>query len=214
MADHLIAKLNKLATAARKQGHHPLALAAAAVAAQSDDLDLRINLVGALHECGKLRNVLEPFWRAWRSDQAVWLARAAERLQSGDADYWAVASLLGTSLEAAVAEFAARGLTIACVRHAGAPFSPLLKVVTLAPARQHGERLWAPVIELGEDPKRSEIVDAVRCRAVIFKSQEQIGSHVVGAGNASNYLRAALPHGAWRSVSLEYSLQREEVAPT
>src|SRR5262245_28949565 len=94
-------RLQDLQSKAAKDGRWPLAAAAAASLADESSLDNQINVVGAMHESGMLRNQIAPFWQTWRKSEGAWTARCLERLQRGDRDYWALASLLGVNIKAA-----------------------------------------------------------------------------------------------------------------
>lgn len=104
MEDKLITKLHKLRRSAEEKGNFVVSAAATQLIEAPSSLDYRINLVGALHEIGALRNMLAPYWTEFRSDEAAWANRCVARLISHDHDYWAVAALLGLSYQAIVSE--------------------------------------------------------------------------------------------------------------
>jgi hypothetical protein len=212
MATKTTKRLEELHTKAVENGHWPLAAAAQAVQANESNLDYQINVIGAIHEVGQLRNRLEPFWQLWRTDSTAWASRCVERLRSSDRDYWAVAALLGIDIRQVWPVFKKAGYSIMSVRAC----PPLVKALThfavLSFAKDSSD-LWAPVFELGWDAKSGEITDAARWRAIMLDTLTSKDGSYVGKGSGSNFVRAALPHGSWRVVSADFDLVEEAVLP-
>jgi hypothetical protein len=207
-------RLAELLKKATTDGQWPLAAAAQQALAQESNLDFQINVVGALHEAGSLRNRMEPYWQVWRKDESAWTRRCVERLQSSDRDYWAVAALLGVDICKAWPVFKAAGYVVKSVRAVPPLVTPPTHFLTLALAKPGGsDRIWAPAFELGWDTKTGEITDAARWRAILFDETSKSGASIIGKGSGSNFLRAALPHGSWRVASMEVDLVPEAVIP-
>jgi hypothetical protein len=185
-------------------GHWVVVATAEAVSRDETSLDRRLNLVGALHEVGALRNRLTPLWKVWRSDPGPWSARALERLVAGDHDYWAVASLLGLDIRDVRAQFEPTGFRVQAVRTAAAGGGSL-HVASLC-AGGWDSQLWTGVVELGWTARSGEIVDVARWRAVHFRELSRSDDNATGTGSGMQFLRAALPHGSWRAVTAPFDL--------
>lgn len=209
----ITAKLLKLAATAQKDGHFPVALAAQACAAAPDQLDHQLNLIGALHEMHKLPNSLVPYWQAFRRNESAWIDRVVVRLRDHDADYWALASLLGVSAKTCFQVLAKHGYAQASLRWAERHKGPKIHIAVWAPEADLKSDLWAPVFELGFDPKSFAVLDAARLRAVHFDKLKRVDGNAVGKGSGSNFMRAELPHGSWRMVSSDFELEAESLLP-
>src|SRR5436190_7230063 len=109
-------RLQDLQSKSAQDGRWPVAAAAAVALADETSLDNQINVVGALHESGMLRNQVAPFWQAWRKSEPAWAARCLERLAHGDRDYWALAALLGISIKQTHSTFNQAGYQVTSVR--------------------------------------------------------------------------------------------------
>jgi len=204
-------RLETLRTKSIAEGQWPVAAAACAALADESNLDHQINVVGALHESGALRNRIDPFWKAWRTDPAPWTARCVERMRKdGDRDYWAVAALLGLDIRAVWPVCKKAGYRLMSVR----AVPPLTNLLThyASLAIDHDD-VWCPAIELGWEAKSGVIVDAARWRAIIFDEMSKKNGSVVGKGTGSYFLRAALPQGSWRVENMDFELVPEAVIP-
>lgn len=149
-----------------------------------------------------MRTVIRPFWDAWRQDPQAWALRCVERLEKGDHDFWAVAALLG--LQATVIH-SLSSLTLMAIREVDA-FDGTMHIATMA-RHDRPNNLWAPVLELGWNCKTNEIVDAARWRAVLSKDGDVRRDLAKGfEGTGTQLLRATLPTGAWRMMSMEFVL--------
>ena len=204
MVTGVASRLKRLSMSARAAGAFSLAAAAAAAECDAEDLDNQINLVGALHEVGKLRNSLEPFWREWRADEQRWINRALSRLRNGDHDYWALASLLGCTSTGCIAGVTELGLSVRSRRFYQRYDLPDVHVAVVS--GPHSERVWAPVLEIGYDSASGEVVDVARFRAVAWDRLDESGGNAVGHGSGSYFSRAVLPHGSWRMVNAAFDL--------
>ena len=203
----ITSRLSKLEKAASESGAFALAAAAAVAKNDPDNLDHQLDVIGALHEVGKLRNSMEPYWREWRKNERPWVDRALARLVAGDRDYWALASLLGCSSAVCVEAAASLGLGLQCIRFYERLDLPPVHVAVLA--RPSGDRIWAPVLEIGCDSESQEVVDVARFRAVFWDRLERIDHGPVGKGSGSNFMRAVLPHGSWRMVTADFGLEAD-----
>jgi hypothetical protein len=203
----IASQLKKLSESSRAAGLFSLAAAAAATQTDPDDLDNQINLVGALHEVGKLRNSLEPYWRAWRTHESPWIERALARLRERDHDYWALASLLGCKSTKCIAGLSQLGLSVRALRFYQRYDLPDVHLAVVA--RPKTDRIWAPVFEIGHDSASGEVVDVARFRAVSWERLEETDGAAIGHGSGSYFLRAVLPNGSWRMVSAPFDLTPE-----
>jgi hypothetical protein len=215
-------RLQDLQTSAAQQNHWPLATAAAAALVDESNLDNQINVVGAMHESGMLRNQLAPFWKDWRKSEPAWVARCLERLARGDRDYWALAALLGISIKQAGPIFKQAGYQVTSVRSCDSFGKSKTHIAVLTkPSRSavglgdddDGGAIWAPVLEIGWDSKSGEVIEAGRWRAIIVEKIEKVGSSTVGEGHGTHFMRAVLPHGSWRVENAAFEIAKEALVP-
>lgn len=215
MAIKTTKRLEELQKKAAADGHWPLAAAARIALGDEGTLDHQLNVVGAIHEVGQLRNRLEPFWQCWRTDPAAWSGRCLERLRKADHDYWGLAALLGMDIRSVWPMLKQAGYSIMSIRacselnRANTHFA-VFSITNNSPGL---DRIWAPVLELGWDLKSGEILDVARFRAILFDTLEKADGSFIGKGNGTNFLRAALPQGAWRVVSAPFELIKEALIP-
>jgi hypothetical protein len=108
----LNSRLRKLRDEARTKNRFSIAAAASDLLEDTDDLDRRINLLGAMQSEGLLRNSLAPYWRELRDDETAWARACLARLvaRDRDHDFWAVAALLGCRVDSVLEPVAAVGL--------------------------------------------------------------------------------------------------------
>lgn len=193
-------KLKPLLKKSVEKGHWQVVATATALMSDEESLDARINLVGSLHEVGLLSNSLEPYWSAWRSsaeDELMWIGRCLDRLASADADYWALAGLLGVRLQPLRECLAARRYKLLNVRFAESHKDGRWQIGTFC-LKYNPEisRTISPVLELGWS--EGALSEAGRWRAVILDEQRQLPDGLVGRGSGSYFMRAKLPYGCWR----------------
>ncbi len=196
----ITAKLKPLLKKSVEKGHWQVVATATALMSDEESLDARINLVGSLHEVGLLSNSLEPYWSAWRSsaeDELMWIGRCLDRLASADADYWALAGLLGVRLQPLRECLAARRYKLLNVRFAESHKDGRWQIGTFC-LKYNPEisRTISPVLELGWS--EGALSEAGRWRAVILDEQRQLPDGLVGRGSGSYFMRAKLPYGCWR----------------
>ena len=196
----ITAKLKPLLKKSVEKGHWQVVATATALMSDEESLDARINLVGSLHEVGLLSNSLEPYWSAWRSsaeDELMWIGRCLDRLASADADYWALAGLLGVRLQPLRECLAARRYKLLNVRFAESHKDGRWQIGTFC-LKYNPEisRTISPVLELGWS--EGALSEAGRWRAVILDEQRQPPDGLVGRGSGSYFMRAKLPYGCWR----------------
>ena len=210
-------RLQDLQSKSAQDGRWPVAAAAAVALADEASLDNQINVVGALHESGMLRNQVAPFWQAWRKSEPAWAARCLERLARGDRDYWALAALLGISIKQTHSTFNQAGYQVTSVRSCPAFGKPATQIAVLTrpsqptPGGGVGNQVWAPVLEIGGDLQSGEVVDVGRWRAIIIEKFEKVGGSMLGEGQGTYFMRAVLPHGSWRVESAKFEIARESV---
>ncbi len=193
-------KLKPLLKKSVEKGHWQVVATATALMSDEESLDARINLVGSLHEVGLLSNSLEPYWSAWRSsaeDELMWIGRCLDRLASADADYWALAGLLGVRLQPLRECLAARRYKLLNVRFAESHKDGRWQIGTFClNYNPEISRTILPVLELGWS--EGALSEAGRWRAVILDEQRQLPDGLVGRGSGSYFMRAKLPYGCWR----------------
>ncbi len=211
MPDCVTSRLRALAKKASGAGLFALSAAADQALAAPEDVDRRINVVGAMHEVGMLRNSLGPLWTLLRPDERAWSRRCMQRLKDKDYDYWAVAALLGCGALGVLKEAVAAGFTAWSSRYYERYDHPRVHVANLSRRVEGGVR--APVLELGWDSQSCELVDCSRYRAVLMESSRVVKGSVVGKGSFSCGLTAKLPHGSWRVHGDAFRLEPEWVVP-
>lgn len=214
MANDVSAKVKKLVRSAQEKGQFGVEAAAARYLDDTQSLDYQINLVGALHEVGSLKNVLAPYWQAFRGDVDAWSQRCIARLQGSDHDGWALAALLNLPYAPVLAAARTAGFQVLAMRQAQRWDKPALHIATLAlPAKVGLDRMLVPLLELGWDAKSGELADCVRARAVLLDQQASHQGSLTGKGEMAYFCRAALPHGVWRSVSAPFEIGKDEILP-
>lgn len=206
-------RLRALHSKAAENGHWPLMCALTVALGDESTIDHRINVIGAMHEVGLLRNSMQPLWAGWRTDAAAkaWADRCIERLLVSDHDYWALTGLLGLPLMVVRAALTQSQFSLLSVRFAKPLKGNELHIATLS--RTRSDRVIAPVLEVGWDTATGEVQDMSRWRAVILEQHADHGGNLVGHGNGSYFIRATLPHGGWRIVADEFRLQADWCVP-
>lgn len=206
-------KLSKLAAESADKGRWALA-AAATRTSISDTVDDHINVLGAMHEVGLLKNSLAPFAKIWRDDASAFTAACVTRLDKGDADYWALAALLGMHISDVAPEFIRAGFELQAITRIPAFKDPELHVATLARRQASSPEVLTTPIDLGWNAKTGELLDVSRWRAVILDEYAQGAPRLSGSGFGSYYMRAKLPFGCWRVLHDKFSLSADAaVAP-
>jgi hypothetical protein len=202
-------KLTQLATKAAEKGQWALA-AAATHAMNNDTVNDHINVLGAMHEVGLLKNSFAPFTKVWReSDTAAFTASCVQRLITGDADYWALAALLGLNISDVAPVFINAGFELLAIYRIAAFKDPELHVAALARRNAVMPETLAPLIELGWNAKTGELHDVNRWRAVILETLVGAAPKLTGYGFGSYFMRAKLPHGCWRILDDNFKLNSE-----
>lgn len=206
-------KLSKLAEESADKGRWALS-AAATRASISDTVDDHINVLGAMHEVGLLKNSLAPFARIWRSNPSAFAAACVMRLDKGDADYWALAALLGMRISDVAPEFIRMGFELLTITRVPAFKDPELHVATLARRQAGSPEVLTSPIDLGWNAKTGELLDVSRWRAVVLDDHASAAPQLSGSGFGSYYMRAKLPFGCWRLLHDKFSLNAEAaIAP-
>lgn len=202
-------KLTKLEVKARTDGKFAVAAAATDLINNIDSLDCQINLVGSMHEVGYLQNSLAPYWKEFRSDEPAWIGRCLSRLLTSDSDYWAAASLLGCNGSEVIAQAKALGFTSIAVWRYSRFDRPDVHVNTLFKGRTGS--VLNPLVEVGFDSESGSVVDFSRARALALNEERwQIGNPIE-QGSLSYFMRATLPHGAWRMQNSEFQIRQESL---
>ena len=213
----IAAKLKTLQKKSAEKGHWQVVSTASALMLDETSLDARINLVGSLHEVGLLSNSLEPYWSVWRlnhDDELMWIGRCLDRLHSSDADYWALAGLLGVGVQPLRECLASRGYKLLNVRFADSYKDGRWQIGTFCLKHNPNpeiSRAISPVLELGWSD--GCVSEAGRWRAVILDEQRQLANGLVGRGSGSYFMRAKLPYGCWRIHHENLEMKDEWLVP-
>lgn len=205
-------KLSKLAAESADKGRWALA-AAATRASTSDTVDDHINVLGAMHEVGLLKNSMAPFAKVWRADPAAFAAACVKRLDNGDADYWALAALLGLGIAEVAPVFIAAGFELLAVTRVPAFKDPELHVATLARRQAASPEVLTSPIDLGWHARTGELLDVSRWRAIVLEEHAGAAPQLSGSGFGSCYMRAKLPFGCWRLLHDKFSLDADAAVP-
>jgi hypothetical protein len=198
-------KLIKLAEESADKGRWALA-AAATRASVNDTVDDHINVLGAMHEVGLLKNSLAPFAKVWRADASAFAAACATRLDKGDADYWALAALLGMGVADVAPVFIGMGFELLAITRIPAFKDPELHVATLARRQAASPEVLTAPVDLGWNAKTGELLDVSRWRAIVLEEHTGAPPQLSGSGFGSYYMRAKLPFGCWRLLHDKFSL--------
>lgn len=205
-------KLSKLAAESADKGRWALA-AAATRASTSDTVDDHINVLGAMHEVGLLKNSLAPFAKIWRADTAAFAAACVARLDKGDADYWALAALLGLNVADVAPVLVGAGFELLAVTRVPAFKDPELHLATLARRQAASPEVLTSPIDLGWNAKTGELLDVSRWRAIVLEECAGVAPQLSGSGFGSYYMRAKLPFGCWRLLHDKFSLDADAAVP-
>ena len=206
-------KLTQLAEKATEKGHWALT-AAITQALGNNTVNEHINVLGAMHEVGLLKNSFSPFIKAWRDgNENTFIAACVQRLISGDADYWALAALLGLNISDVAPIFINSGFELLATYRIAAFKDPELHVAVIAQRKAVMPETLAPLIELGWNAKTGELYDVNRWRAVILETLQGTAPQLSGQGFGSYYMRAKLPHGCWRILDDNFKLNSEIAVP-
>ena len=195
-------KLKNLESKAKSKGEFALCTAAAYLSRDLSDIDARINLLGALHECGYLQNSLKPYRKELGTDSPEWTQRCLQRLANGDRDYWALAALLCGEGEKCVQT----ALNSGYQRLANWSYDHFklgrVNVVTLY--RQAMDSVLSGILEIGYAAKSGECVDVGRSRALSIDKQDS--KCIEGILHLT--MQAKLPYGAWRTESAKFYIDK------
>jgi hypothetical protein len=215
MSAALVKRLSALRISSLAKGYFVADAAAAQLIETPTSIDAQINLIGALHEVGQLKNSLTPYWKLFRTDEAAWAQRCIARLLKGDHDYWAVAALLGCKAKAAIAQAKKLGFVVVAVRAYDRWDLPNVHVASMAiPSVPADSTILAPFLELGWDIKTEELVDCMRARAVLLdEAPETVKGSIVATGSMSYVLRCELPYGSWRAMQLPFVIEASSIVP-
>lgn len=206
-------KLLDLQKKSKAKGNWQVEVAVAALLLNQDNLDARINLIGAMHEVGLLSNSMSPYWADWRpnsKEAEAWASRCVERLQTCDADYWAVAGLLELPLDSVKNALASCKYKLLAIRFADSIKEGRWHIASFC--GKHQDRVIAPIIEIGWSSEHT-VNEASRWRAVILEEQAMASGSLIGRGFGSYFMRAKLPYGCWRIHEETFELKKEWIVP-
>jgi hypothetical protein len=172
--------------------------------------------VGALHEVGYLQNSLSPYWKAFRTNEPIWVERCLSRLVATDYDYWALAALLGCNGANIIEMSLGMGFKSAALRFYQRYDKPDVHVNTLY--RETTGKMLHPVLEIGYGVKDKTAVDVGRARALALALDNENWNpgEFVGDGWLALSLQAKLPYGSWRTANAKFEMKEEwlvQVAP-
>ena len=128
---------------------------------------------------------------------------------SADADYWALAALLGCDGQAVLAQARHLGFTALATQRQQRYDKPDLQLQTLF--LSHTGRVLHPLLEVGHDSKTEAVVDIARARSLVLHNEHWQPGQLAGAGSLSSFMRATLPHGAWRLRTCEFQLEENQL---
>lgn len=206
-------KLAQLTAKATEKGQWALVAALTRAMEHEESVTDHINVLGAMHEVGLLRNSMAPLSKIWRDGKPEFVAVCVERLATGDADYWALAALLGLPIAEVAPVFLTAGFELQAITRVAAFKDPELHLARLAIRDTVSPTTLAPVVELGWNSKTGELLDVSRWRAVILRNQAGAPPHLWGNGSGSYYMRGKLPFGCWRVLHDEFTLQESDLVP-
>ena len=207
----LESKLSKLEEKTRAKGLYAVSAAATDLLADVQDIDRQINLTGALHETGHLKNSLAPYWKEFRANEPLWIGRCLSRLLAADHDYWALAGLLGCNGPSVIEIAAGMGFKSLARWFYERYDAPDIHVNTLY-LNAIGNVLH-PIFEIGCDSKDLTVTDTGRARALTLDNEDWGPGKVAGNGWLAMSMQAKLPHGAWRSVSVRFEVGEDQRLP-
>jgi hypothetical protein len=173
--------------------HHLLQVVLREYIAAPEDLNVRISLVGAMHQAGWLRNQIEPYLGDWNVDQSVWVRRGLQRH---------IASFGGDPLVNAALLFASPEVFFSV---ASELFPRLVYADTL-----HAEKVGLCVILSAEwNAPHSDRNFAHRCVEAAWTAHDQrfVEMHyakVISGSEKTEYLAGACSYSSWSTAHLPY----------
>jgi hypothetical protein len=182
--------LKKLETS---DAHHLLQVVLRAYIAAPEDLNVRVSLVGAMHQAGWLRNQIEPYLVEWNIDEPAWTRRCLQRH---------IASFGGDPLVNAALLFIPPKAFFSV---AGELFPKLVFADTL-----HGEIEGYRVILAAEwNAPHSDRNFAHRCVEAAWTTSDQrfVEMHyakVISGSEKTEYLAGACNYSSWSTARLPY----------
>jgi hypothetical protein len=187
-----------------KKNQWPLAAAAYHALNEPESLDCAINLVGAMHEVGLLANSKASVLRAWTHEQEAWAERCFERLlvSNNDADFWALAALLGMNIGQIVPVIKMAKLNLVAMTEADSFKQGQLHHATLVGQISNtggAHPSWVRVLEIAWAVKGKEVVSASRWRAITLEEGGAAPFGRWGRGHGTHHLTACAPFGCWRT---------------
>lgn len=175
-----------------------------------DSLDMKINVIGAIHTSGWLKNRIKPFWSEYNHGTEEWINRCITRAIENDFDDYSVSALLNCDIESVVSEIKKLRLKFVSSRYYDDFKMGRVNVLTFAQSiDEHSKRLLTKVIEFGWIDGTNEIIDVASMRATLFDTEYKIKEHQIYGKSFSTYFRRALlPYGNWnlpQSEPFEFS---------
>jgi hypothetical protein len=158
--------------------------------------DLRISLVGAMHQSGWLRNQIEPYLTDWRVDYPTWLRRCLERqLKTFRGDPLAISAVLFVPPEAffAVARQLFPKLVYAHTWQDGAEHFRVVLCTEWNLAGADGNFAHR-CVELAWKSGANEFSEVHYAKVI---SGEEKAEHLHGTCRYSSWTTAHLPYGYW-----------------
>jgi hypothetical protein len=146
-------KLTQLAEKAAEKGYWALT-AAIAQALSNNTVNEHINVLGAMHEVGLLKNSFAPFIKVWRDrNENTFITACVQRLISGDADYWALAALLGLNISDVAPIFINSGFELLATYRIAAFKDPELHVAVIARRKAVKSKRFGQVPNIAFNPR-------------------------------------------------------------
>ncbi|QCX38641.1 hypothetical protein FF125_09430 [Aureibaculum algae] len=178
----------------------------------NDSVDMKINVIGAMHTSGWLKNRIKPFWTEYNHGTNEWIEKSINRAIANDFDDYAVSALLNCKIQSIIETIKKIGLTFISSRYYDDYKKGKVNVLTFAQKiDKHSSKVISKVIEFGWINETEEIVDVAVMRAMIFETNYELKENQVYGKNYSTYYRrATLPFGNWNLANSEPFELKEE----
>ncbi len=164
-----------------------------------DSVDMKINVIGAMHSSGWLPNRIKPFLDEFGHGSDTWINTALSRAIASDFDDYAVCALLNCNPNLVIKSAINLGLKVIAIEK----IDPGILTLNFARSLML-PNIVSNVVSISWAVKSTILSDVAAMKAIIADDEfEFLSGQISGRCNASYYRRATLPYGFWNLPSSE-----------
>jgi len=178
----------------------------------NDSLDMKINVIGAMHTSGWLKNRIKPFLTEYNHGTNEWIEKSISRALENDQDDFSVSALLNCNIKQILSTLKKLGMVFISSRYYEDFKNGKVYILTFAQKiDKHSNKIIPKVIEFGWIVGTEEVIDVAAMRAIVFDTEyEVINNQVYGKQYSVYFRRATLPYGNWNLPNSEpFELKKE-----